>query len=212
MASKHRTKTKLTSTPGTGAMAGVGRGHGGGAAAPGPDAPRVAVVVSRYNATVTDRLLAGALGELSRAGVPERHVEVFDAAGSFEVPQIVGAALSSGRFECAVALGCIIKGETKHDEFLGASVTDRLLEISLATGCAVGLGVLTVNSNAQAVARAGGKLGNKGAEAASAALLTHAEMVRAMGQRTLGMTAAEAVAADGRAARPDKLARKGGRR
>lgn len=135
---------------------------------PRPPRPRVAVVVSRYNDGITSRLLEGAVGECRARSVAE--TVVYEAPGSFEVPAIAMAAAKSGRFDAVVALGCIIKGETSHDRHLGAAVTAALLEVSLKTGVSVGLGVLTVDNVEQAAARAGGSLGNKGTEAAGAAL------------------------------------------
>jgi 6,7-dimethyl-8-ribityllumazine synthase len=141
---------------------------------------RVAIVVSRYNASVTDALCAGALRaaalhtDRSRQGVA---CEVFDAAGAFEVVPIALAAARQARFHAVVALGCIIKGETIHDRVLADAVTQGLVSVALATEKPVGLGVLTVNTPAQARARAGGSArddyrGNKGAEAMRAVLHT----------------------------------------
>lgn len=130
----------------------------------------VAIVVSRYNRTVTDALLAGALTEARAANVP---TEVFQAAGAFEIIGICAAAAATGRFAGILALGCIIKGETKHDDYLAHAVTTALGNLAAAGGVrgpAVALGVLTVNTNQQAIDRSGGKQGNKGAEAMLALL------------------------------------------
>jgi len=130
----------------------------------------VAIVVSRYNRTVTDALLSGALAEARAARVA---TEVFQAAGAFEIIGICAAAAATGRFAGILALGCIIKGETKHDDYLAHAVTTGLGNLAAAGGArgpAVALGVLTVNSNQQAIDRSGGKQGNKGAEAMLALL------------------------------------------
>ena len=142
-------------------------------------APRVAIVVSRYNASVTDLLLEGARTEHLRRGGDESALTVYEAPGAFEVPAIAMAAAKSGRFACVVALGCIVKGETRHDHYLAHAVTDGLMRVATETGVAVGFGVLTVETGAQARARAGGKKGNKGAEAMSAALETAGSIARA---------------------------------
>lgn len=159
-------------------------------------APRVAVVVSRYNATVTDRLLAGAVAEcVTRTGAEPI---VYSAAGAFELPSIANAAAESGRFDAIVALGCIIRGETSHDRYLAQAVTDGIMSVALRTGVPVSLGVLTVETSDQAEARAGGAHGNKGQEAMGAAIEC-AEEVRAA--RT-GRTSARAAGAA--LPRPDK--------
>ncbi len=134
-----------------------------------PHLPPIAIVVSRYNRSVTDRLLAGAIAAYVELGGRERDLKVVDAAGAFEIPFLVSAALGSGGFLGAVAIGCIIKGETSHDEVLGHAVTGTLASISASMG-PVGLAVLTVNTTEQAKARAGGTLGNKGGEAMTAVL------------------------------------------
>lgn len=101
-------------------------------------------------------------------------VVFFPAAGAFEITAIAAELAASGRFDAIVALGCIIKGETAHDEHLARAVTHSLSTISGFHRLPVGLGVLTVNNAKQAAARAGGKLGNKGEEAMNAALDTFA--------------------------------------
>jgi 6,7-dimethyl-8-ribityllumazine synthase len=129
--------------------------------------PHVAIIVSRYNRTVTDALLAGALAEADRLGAA---ASVYDAAGAFEILGTAAAAAESGRFDGILSLGCIIKGETKHDDYLAHAVTSGLANLSVATGLPVSLGVLTVNTQQQALDRAGGKHGNKGGEAMTALL------------------------------------------
>ncbi len=173
-------------------------------------AARVALVVSRYNRTVTDSLERGALAAFAAfAGAGEAgggaetasasgssRVEVFDAAGAFETIALASAAAAGGRFDAVVVLGCIIKGETNHDEVLGHAVTRELAAISRERCLPVGLGVLTVNTQDQALERAGLKrggtsdaapsvpggsgelIGNKGAEAMEAALHTLRELRR----------------------------------
>lgn len=139
--------------------------------------PRLALVVSRYNATITDRLLAGAVRAYALAGGRPQDLYVAYAPGAFEVVSLSAVAGKSGLFEGVLAIGCIIKGETRHDEFLGHAVTTGLAQLSAET-VPVGLAVLTVNTVRQAEERAGvggGELGNKGEEAMLALLQTVGE-------------------------------------
>lgn len=140
------------------------------------EAPRIAVVVSRYNQSVTSRMLAGAMEAFARAGGRPAALDVFEAPGAFEIVAITAAVLSSGRFDGVVALGCIIKGQTRHDEVLAHAVTGALAELSAHYTAAVGLGVLTVNTPSQARARIA-----KGAEAMEACLATVRQIRRARG-------------------------------
>ena len=140
-----------------------------------PRAPRqvrVAVVVARYNEVVTGRLLEGARQCLREKGVPEAQVDVVWVPGAFELPVAAEAAAASGRYAAIVALGCVIRGETPHFEYVAGEAARGLDTVALAHRLAVGFGVLTTESLEQAMARAGGAAGNKGYEAAEAALTT----------------------------------------
>lgn len=150
--------------------------------APSPsDQLRVAIVVSRYNASITDRLLEGAIDEyVGRGGVREELV-VLEAPGAFELPVICRTAARSGRFDAVVALGCLIRGQTMHDQHIAQAVAGGLIEVSNQTGIPVAFGVLTVETPHQAAARAGGAKGNKGA-AAMAAAIESASVIRAFEQ------------------------------
>lgn len=141
---------------------------------PSSTLPRLAVVVSRYNHTVTDRLLEGALAEYQERGGAETAVDVFPAPGSYELPGIALAAAETKRYGAVVALGCLIKGETSHDRYIADAVAQGLVAVTVKTGVPVAFGVLTVDTPEQAMARAGGKEGNKGREAVAAALETAA--------------------------------------
>lgn len=132
--------------------------------------PAVAVVVSRYNRSITKALLDGALGAFEAAGGKRTSVAVYHAPGSFELPALALAAAESGRYKAVVALGCLIRGQTRHDRYIAGAVAQGLTEVSLKTGVPVTFGVLTVDTPRQARARSGGKKGNKGADAMSAAL------------------------------------------
>ena len=134
--------------------------------------PRVAVVVSRYNELITRRLLEGARDALREAGIPDSHVEEFWVPGAFELAVAAEEAAVSGRFRAIVALGCVIRGETPHFEYVAGEAARGLGNVALAHRVAVGFGVLTTENQSQAEARAGGAAGNKGYEAAAAALQT----------------------------------------
>jgi len=132
---------------------------------------RVAILVSRYNELVTARLLEGALACCRTAGLPETAVDVTWVPGAFELPVVAAAAAASGRYRCLVALGAVIRGETPHFEYVAGETTRGLGEIALRHRIPVGFGLLTVDTMQQATERAGGAAGNKGYEAAEAALL-----------------------------------------
>jgi len=134
---------------------------------------RAVVVASAYHAEVTDALVRGARDAFTAAGGDAGAVDVVRAPGAFEVPMLVDRALATGAFDVAVGVGCIVRGETVHDRHLGQAVTQELLAIAVRRARPVGLAVLTVEDVRQAHARAGGALGNKGAEAMSAAVATH---------------------------------------
>jgi 6,7-dimethyl-8-ribityllumazine synthase len=133
------------------------------------------VIVSRYNASITEALLAGALDELSsRFGSPDS-ADIYRSPGSYELPTLALAAAETGRYRGIVALGCLIKGETRHDRYIADAVSHGLIHVTLQTGIPVTFGVLTVDSGKQARARAGGDKGNKGADAMAACLDAIAE-------------------------------------
>jgi 6,7-dimethyl-8-ribityllumazine synthase len=141
--------------------------------------PRVAVVVSRYNATVTDKLLRGALTVFSqRVGLGEP--VVIEAPGAFELPALALFAARQG-CDAVVALGCLIRGQTIHDRVIADAVAQGLVNVTIVTGVPITFGILTVNTPRQALARAGGKEGNKGADAMNAALDVLAETARLEG-------------------------------
>ncbi len=132
----------------------------------------MAVVVSRFNEIVTTRLLDGARQCLREQGVPEARVDVIWVPGAFELPVAAETAAASGRYAALVALGCVIRGETPHFEFVAGEAARGLAAVALAHRLPVGFGLLTTEDLEQAMARAGGAAGNKGYEAADAALTT----------------------------------------
>jgi 6,7-dimethyl-8-ribityllumazine synthase len=126
---------------------------------------RVAVVVSRFNDLVGQRLLKGALETLSFKGVAEKDVEVAWVPGAWELPAAAAKFAKDGKFDGVVALGCIIRGETTHHEHIASEVAAGLGRIVSGTGIPVAFGVLTTDDLEQALARAGERENNKGAEA-----------------------------------------------
>ncbi|RDI94937.1 6,7-dimethyl-8-ribityllumazine synthase [Meiothermus sp. QL-1] len=131
---------------------------------------RFALVVSRWNHLVTERLLHGAVEALVAHGVAEDDLEAAWVPGSFELPLAARRMAQSARFDAVVALGCLIRGATDHYHFIAGSVTSALQHAMLETGVPIAFGVLTTDTLEQALERAGSKAGNKGAEAALAAL------------------------------------------
>lgn len=139
---------------------------------------KLTLVAGRFNEAVVERLVQGALRALRQQGVLEEDIELVWVPGSFEVPIAVAALLERGGCDAIVALGAVIRGETPHFEYVSEAVSSGLAALSRRSQVPISLGVLTVNSVAQAEERAGGKLGNKGAEAAQTAL----EMVSVLRQ------------------------------
>jgi 6,7-dimethyl-8-ribityllumazine synthase len=131
---------------------------------------RVAIIVSRYNEVITGKLLDGARACCAEAGVPESEIDVLWVAGAFELPVAAQAAAESDRYSCLVALGAVIRGETPHFDFVAGEATRGIGAVALEFGIPIGFGLLTVDTMEQARERAGGSAGNKGHEAADAAL------------------------------------------
>jgi 6,7-dimethyl-8-ribityllumazine synthase len=131
---------------------------------------RFALVVSRFNEAITSRLLEGARAALLEAGAAADRVAVYMVPGAFELPQAARCAAETGQYEAVVCLGCVIRGETPHFEYISAAVAHGLMEASGETGVPMAFGVLTTDSWEQAEARAGEGRDNKGFEAAAAAL------------------------------------------
>jgi 6,7-dimethyl-8-ribityllumazine synthase len=131
---------------------------------------RVAVVVSRFNHLICVRLLDGCVNELVARGAARDDVHVAWVPGAFEIPQAARSLAASGRYDAIVTLGVVIRGGTPHFDYVCSAVTEGVREIVRDTGVPVGFGVLTTDDAMQALARAGGEHGNKGAEAALAAI------------------------------------------
>jgi 6,7-dimethyl-8-ribityllumazine synthase len=130
---------------------------------------RVAIVVSKYHDFVTDRLQTGSLAALEAAGVTQDGITIVRVPGSFELPSAAQHAAEGG-YDAVVCLGCLIKGETPHFEFIASAVAQGLTAAAATTGVPMAFGVLTTNSVEEALARAGDGPDNKGWEAAAAAV------------------------------------------
>lgn len=135
-----------------------------------PADARFAVVASRFNHFVVDRLVEGALDCLKRHGVPEAQVDLTRSPGSWELPWVAGRLAKSGRYGAVIALGAVIRGATPHFDYVAAEATKGLAQVMASTGVPVLFGVLTTDTIEQAIERAGTKAGNKGWDAALAAL------------------------------------------
>jgi len=131
---------------------------------------RFAVVVSKYNDFVTDRLQAAALAALASAGVEATNITVIRVPGAFEIPSAARHAATTGGYHAIVCLGCLIRGATAHFEYISSAVAHGLTEAAGATGVPMTFGVLTTNSVEEALERAGEGASNKGWEAAIAAV------------------------------------------
>lgn len=136
----------------------------------GVSGARYGIVVSRYNESITSQLLRGALGTLTAAGVPDDHIDVAWVPGAFEIPFAARQLAAKGKYVAVLCLGAVIRGETTHDQHINRAVSIGVTEAALQTGVPVLFGVLTCDTLEQAIHRAGGNVGNKGAECAAAAL------------------------------------------
>jgi 6,7-dimethyl-8-ribityllumazine synthase len=141
---------------------------------------RFALVVSKYHDFVTDRLQSGAVDTLTTGGVLPAAITVIRVPGAFEIPIAAQHAAETGRFDAVICLGCLIKGETPHFEFIASAVSQGLTAAAASTGVPMAFGVLTTLSAEEALARAGDGAGNKGREAATAAI----EMASVVAQLT----------------------------
>jgi 6,7-dimethyl-8-ribityllumazine synthase len=130
----------------------------------------VGIVAARFNGEITSRLRESAIAALEVAGVQRDRIDVVKVPGAFELPLAAMALAKTRRYACVVALGCVIRGETPHFDYVAAEAASGLQLAALETGVPVAFGVLTCDTRKQAEARAGGERGNKGAEAARSAL------------------------------------------
>jgi len=143
---------------------------------------RFAIVVSRFNSLVTQRLLDGALDALRRHGADENAITVVYVPGSFEIPLAAKRLAQSGAFDAVICLGCIIRGDTPHFEYVASEAAKGIAQVALETGVPTIFGVVTADTLEQALERAGAKAGNRGFEAAMTAM----EMANLMRQLSAG--------------------------
>ena len=128
------------------------------------------IIVSRFNEFITRRLLDGALDCLRRHGAEEKSIDVIYCPGAFEIPQVAQQLSYRNKYDALICLGCVIRGETPHFEYVAHAVSTGLTRVALETKTPLAFGVLTTESLEQAIERAGGKGGNKGWDAALAAI------------------------------------------
>ncbi len=133
-------------------------------------AHRFALVVARFNEFITDKLVAGATDALTRHGADPDKITQVRTPGSFEIPLAAMKLAKSGRYDAIICLGCVIRGQTPHFDYVAAEVSKGIAQVSLQSGMPVAFGVITADTLEQAIDRAGGKGGNKGADAAMAAI------------------------------------------
>lgn len=133
---------------------------------------KIALVASRFNDIIVDRLIGGAVDYLGRHGLERENMAIIRIPGAFELPLVCQKLAKSGAYDGIVALGAIIRGATPHFDFVANEATKGLAHVSLETGVPIGFGLLTTENIEQAVERAGSKAGNKGVEAAAAMLET----------------------------------------
>lgn len=131
---------------------------------------RFAIVASRWNDLLTSKLIDGAVDALESAGAAENDIEIFMVPGAFELPLAAKKAAESGRFDAVIAIGIVIRGETPHFDYVAGEAAKGISKVSLDTGIPVMFGVVTTDTVEQAMNRSGLKAGNKGYEAAMAAV------------------------------------------
>ena len=131
---------------------------------------RFAIIVSRYNELITDRLKEGAIQTLLRHGADPNAIDVYTVPGSWEIPVVARECAHSNEYDAIVCLGAVLQGETSHAHHISSAVCGALMQLMVETGKPIALGILTDATFEQALARAGGKMGNKGSEAALSAI------------------------------------------
>jgi len=131
---------------------------------------RFAVILSRFNSEIGEKLLQGACEELQRLGAPPSHVEIFKVPGAFEIPVLAAALAHGGKFQAILALGTIIRGETPHFDYVCDAALSGINAVAMATQIPVANGIITANTQEQALDRTGGRSGHLGVQAAQAAV------------------------------------------
>lgn len=131
---------------------------------------RFALVVARFNEVIVEGLVRGALDALRRHGVNEKQIEIVKVPGAFDIPIVARKLALSRRYEALIALGAVIRGQTPHFDYVAGECASGIARIALESGVPIAFGVLTTDTMEQAVDRAGGKAGNKGADSALVAI------------------------------------------
>ena len=131
---------------------------------------RFGILLGRFNSFIGDRLLEGAIDTLVRHGANEGDIDVVRVPGAYEMPLAAKKMATSGKYDALIALGAVIRGATPHFDYVAGECSKGLSQVSMESGIPVGFGVLTVDTIEQAIERAGTKAGNKGADAAMAAM------------------------------------------
>ena len=131
---------------------------------------KFALIVSRFNDFITNRLLAGAKDTLLRHGATDAEIDVAYVPGSFEIPQLASKLANSGNYDAVICLGAVIRGQTPHFEYVASEVAKGVAQVGLSSGVVTVFGVLTADTLEQAIERAGTKAGNRGSDAALAAI------------------------------------------
>ncbi len=131
---------------------------------------KFALVASRFNHFITDRLVEGCIDTLVRHGAADGDITLVRVPGSFEIPPVTRRLAAAGRYDAVIALGAVIRGDTPHFDFIAAEVTKGIAQAGMDTGTPVIYGVITTDTLEQAIERAGVKAGNKGADAAMSAI------------------------------------------
>lgn len=131
---------------------------------------RFGIVISRFNDFICDRLLGGALDALKRSGGSEDQIDIFKVPGAFEIPLLAKKVANTGRYDAVICLGAVIRGATPHFDYVANEVSKGIASVSLDADIPIAFGVLTTDTLEQAIERAGSKAGNKGWDAAMAAI------------------------------------------
>ncbi|MCG3180584.1 MAG: 6,7-dimethyl-8-ribityllumazine synthase [Phycisphaerae bacterium] len=143
-----------------------------------PPSGQLALVASRFNKFISDRLVAGALEEMARLGMDPASADVVWVPGSFEIPMVARRLAESGKYQAVCCLGAVIRGQTDHYQYVAGEAAKGVAQVGLATGVPTIFGIITADSLEQAIDRAGGKVGNAGAKAVASAV----EMISVLGQ------------------------------
>ncbi len=134
------------------------------------DGQRFAIVVSRFNEFITSRLVSGAVDALTRHGCSEENITCVFVPGSFELPFMAKKLAESGSYDAVICLGCVIRGQTPHFEYVAGQAARGIAEVGLSSGVPTTFGVITADTLEQAIERAGSKAGNRGVDAAHSAI------------------------------------------